>query len=114
MAVESPIEALDDWFVNEDKGLRFVLTPPEYIAGWTFLFELRRRRAPGPPLITKTSASGIVPTNVANGVVLVQINAADTVNLDGGSYHYVLWRTDPGNRTLLAFGGAVLRKAVAA
>lgn len=111
MAVESKIEENRQWFTNEDKTLRYRLDPPVAITGWTFLWELRKTRRDVTPLLTKTTAGGtVVATDPAAGVVSVLVAAVDTVGLDGGTYHHVLWRDDPGQRTVLSYGPAVLRR----
>ena len=114
MAVESPIEARDGWFLREDKVLQYTVYAEdgktvENVSGWTFEWLLYRRRDEGTPVITKSSNAGVTVLDGEAGVVGVIVNGEDTEDLGADSYHAVLWRADPGMRQVLAYGGAVLR-----
>lgn len=121
MAIESRIDAEDDWFVGEDRVLRFNFVDGDTagIDTWTLEFALYARRS--------TDASSPLLTVVANGhaavaasdetpavpaYALVSIAAAQSTALGPGHYQYVLRRTDTGHRSVLSFGPAELRSAV--
>lgn len=114
MAVESPIEARDGWFLGEDKVFQYTVYAEdgktlEDVTGWTFEWLLYRRRENEEPVVTKASNAGVTVLDGENGVVGVIVSAEDTQDLGADSYHAVLWRADEGMRQVLAYGGAVLR-----
>lgn len=117
MAIESRIDAEDDWFVGEDRVLRFTFVAGDTagVDDWTLAFELYGRRATdaSDPLLTLT-ADGHPAVGEAAAYVLVNVAAADTLALGPGHYQYVLRRTDDGHRSVLSFGPAELRSAVTA
>lgn len=110
MAVESSIGADDGWFVGEAKILRYEFLDQDDTTAWLLRWELRRRREDTPPVVLKTSASGIVG---GVGFVLVNVLAVDTLSLTStDDYHAVLWRTDAGNEQVLSYGPVVLREVI--
>ncbi|HEX5782340.1 MAG TPA: hypothetical protein VFX80_10475 [Solirubrobacteraceae bacterium] len=119
MAVESPIEARDGWFLGEDKVLQYTVYAEdgktlEDITAWTFEWKLYRRRDQAEPVVTKASNAGVTVLDGDAGVVGVIVNAEDTLGLGADNYFAVLWRADEGMRQVLAYGGAVLRDVVKA
>lgn len=107
MAVESSIEADDGWFTGEAKTLRYTLLDADDATGWTMTWELRRRRSDAGPVVAKATNDGVVG---GPGQVDVNVDAADTLALAGGTYHAVLRRTDVGNEQVLSYGAVVLRE----
>lgn len=121
MAVESRINADDEWFVGEDREwrFRFVAGDVDDVAEWTMqlAFYSRRARDTDPPLVV-VPASG-VPASAVNGVVtpayaVAVVSAAETMTLRAGIFQFVLRRTDVGKRAVLSYGPAELRSAVSA
>lgn len=110
MAVESSIQADDGFFVGEDKDLRFeVEGDVAGLSGWQVEFALYPRRTNDPaPLVVKTQSNGI---SRGGTTLTVHLVGDDTAVLAGGLYQYVLRRTDPGFRQVLAYGGVNLRDA---
>lgn len=107
MAVESRIDADEEWFVGEDRVLRFHFREgdTEGIAGWTMTFELYERRAkPTDPAVATAAAVGVAATADEPARAVVQINGDATTTLGAGVYQFVLRRTDVGARSILAFG----------
>lgn len=117
MAVESRIDADDEWFVGEDRVLNFTMIQGDVtgIADWTIAFELFERRAKqtDAPVLT-LPAVGHAATATTPDRVTVAVAAIQTETLPAGVYQYVLRRTDDGARAILAFGPADLRSAVTA
>ena len=121
MAVESRIDADDEWFVGEDRvwRFRFVSGDVEDIDEWTMqlAFYARRARDTDPPLVV-VPAVGIAAT-ASSGVVtpayaVATVSAAETMTLRAGIFQFVLRRTDVGKRAGLSYGPAELRSAVSA
>lgn len=115
MAVESRIDADDEWFVGEDRVLNFTMVKGDVagITGWTIVFELFERRAKQTDLPVRSFAAvGHDATAQAPARVTVLVDATQTASLPAGIYQYVLRRTDEGARAILGFGPADLRSAV--
>lgn len=115
MAVEIRIDATDEWFVGEDRVLRFRFTSGETagIDGWGMELALYGRRAADTdaPLLT-VPVSGFPETVGEPAYAVAQINGDQTALLGAGIYQLVLRRTDAGERSVLSFGPAELRSAV--
>lgn len=114
MAVQSRIDAEDEWFVGEDRVIRFTFDPAGTgvgFTGWEMVFELfgRRARADAEPLLTQVAAPVVIE---GKPLAVVQIDGDATTDLGAGLYQFVLRRTDEGARAVLAFGPAELRTAV--
>lgn len=117
MAVESRIDAEDDWFVGEDRVLRFTFVAGDVsdVADWTLAFQLyARRAADGDAPLLVIPATGHPATATEPAYALVTVAAGQTEALGAGFYQFVLRRTDPGAVTVLSFGPAQLRSAVTA
>lgn len=137
MAIQDDIEASDMLFVGDDKNLEFEIFTSDGVAGGTMQnvtgyglrFDLRKGVSDAdPPVLTKTTGSGITITGAFNAVratntqrVVVAIEDTDTEDLVAGyynssgtwvphKYQYTLKRTDAGSETTLAFGFVTLRK----
>jgi hypothetical protein len=126
MAIQDDIEASDMLFVGDDKSLSFEIFTSDGVAGGTMTdasgFAMRcdiRKGADDadPPVVTKTTSSGITVTGAFNAVratntqrVIVAILDTDTEDLKAGDYEYTLKRTDAGLETTLAFGTMTFRK----
>jgi hypothetical protein len=114
-------EVFDDDLVVDDDGA-YVSGTPHDITGWTFAFFVRKTdKAPGTPLISKTSGSGIAITGTFDAAhedntqrVEVSIADTDTVLDDGsivvppGKYRHSLKRTNAGSEKTVADGKFVL------
>lgn len=115
MAVESNIDASDQWLAGEDKTLLFTVRgPADDLEAWTVEWTLYPAEGDPVPVtvgIQKIPADGIgdLPT------IIVPVPAAATADLSTDLVHsYVLRRVDAGARTVLAhgaiaFGGAGVR-----
>lgn len=115
MAVESRIDADDQWFVGEDRVFRFTLAEGNLpdLATWGVAFNLFERRAKpdAAPLLTAIGV-GYAPAAGVPGQVQVTINGDDTLLLEPGLYQFVLARTDFGLRQILSYGPAELQRAI--
>ncbi len=120
MAVESPINADANWFVGEDRTLRF-----EFEAGnvtgietWQMVLELFAKRAKfgDPPLWASPPGAvvGYPPTPTSAATAVIVVPAAATFAAGPGVVQFVLRRTDPGAAAVLSYGGAHLRSVVQA
>lgn len=118
MAREQNIDASHHWFLGEDKFLDWTIfqadgVTPQNITGWALEWTLRRTIAEAdPPVLTKSTASGITITGGAQGQLRVTILDTDTNTLPARVYQYALKRTEDGSETVLAFGKADIRQAV--
>lgn len=103
MAVQQTISL----FRGEDVLLTVVLTSGASVAAWSLAWYLRAEpEASGAPLVTRSTGNGgvsVTPSGAA-GVFTVTIPAAVTVGLPVGTYRYDLWRLDPGEEVVLAYG----------
>lgn len=111
MSKDSPIRQSDNWFIGEDRDLRYTVLDASAVAvnisGWTLEWVLREKPWGATALITKTPAL----TTPGSGICTVSIADDDTINLQPGIYYYTLRRTNAGAETVLAFGDAVLQQA---
>lgn len=118
MAVESRIDADENWFVGEDKTLRFTFIEGDTdgIDTWPMALELhgRRAKAGDPPAWATSDVSGIPATDDAPAQALVTVNGDATQALGPGTVQFVLRRTDSGARAVLSYGSGTLRSAVSA
>lgn len=115
MAVESRIDDDDDWFVGEDRILRFRFTDgdTEGIENWNMLFELFASRArPGTPPLFAVPAVGVARTLTTPALAEVTVPGDETLANGAGIFQFVLSRTDIGSRAVLGFGPASIRSAV--
>lgn len=116
MSVESNIQLSDFWFRGEDKTIEFTVfqadgTTAQDITGWALQFELCDLADPPVSQFIKTTVSGIVITDAANGVLEVTILDTDTDPLAPGKFQYELRRTDAGLEAVLAHGTAQIQRA---
>jgi hypothetical protein len=113
VAVESRIDADDEWFVGEDRVLNFAMVKGDLtgFAGWSVVLELYPRRAVEGDAPVATWP-GVPQPQTTPPSVSVLIPSATTATIPPGVYQYVLRRTDTGARAILAFGPADLRSAV--
>lgn len=116
MTTESNITTTDEWYIGADKILRFTVVDAagatQIITGWTVRFTMAKH-VEDDPLITKaTGGSGISLSNPTEGILDVSIVAADTEDMNPGTYYYSLWRTDSGAADVLAYGYAKLKESV--
>lgn len=115
MAVESRIDADDEWFVGEDRVLqfRFVGGDTVGIETWAMEFALypRRGATEGAPLFTQP-AVGLAAQVGEPAFAVVAVSGEQTQSVGAGVYQYVLRRSDEGLRQVLAYGPADLQSAV--
>jgi hypothetical protein len=117
MSIDAPITEEMQWFVGEDKTLRFTVvddTPghlPVNINGWEFEWMLREYAdAPRPYVVKQMGPTGIVIQSAAQGIVDVLIQDENTEELPGGVFYHTLRRIDDGSSSVLAHGEAVLQR----
>lgn len=67
-------------------------TTPQNVSGRTFVLTISRRKNDTDKLITKTLSTLVA----ADGTITTTILSADCVNIQPGTYHYDVWRTDSG------------------
>ena len=116
MAVETRIDADADWFVGEDRVLRFVFTDGDTdgIESWPMVFELFARRAkPGDVPLLSVPVVGIAAVGLEPAFATCQVSGDATALLGAGVFQFVLRRTDEGNRAVLSYGPAELREVTA-
>lgn len=115
MAVESRIDADDEWFVGEDRVLRFTFVEGDLtdLAEWAMSFTLYPRRAKldADPLLT-APAVGYAAVPGAPAHARVSIDGTASAALEPGIYQFVLARADVGARQILSFGPAEIRRAL--
>lgn len=87
--------------------LRFRLTTPEPVTGWTTLLVVRTAINSANTVLSKAGAIANltdVPNAEQAGVFDVTLTAAETTALTGRTYHYSFRRTDTGFEDVLAYG----------
>ncbi len=117
MSRDSPIEAIDKWFIGADQVFEFTVddgtdppgATPVNISAYALEWVLRQDRDSAAAIITKTTGSGIVITDGPNGKCQVTVAAADTLAIKPGIYFHTLRRTGAGTAVPLSFGVAHLR-----
>lgn len=115
MALEANVPASAGWYTGEDKTLPFVIQDDDGNRIDISDFALTYRLKPNPnddAVVSKTLDSGITITNGSDGEGEIDIDAADTVDLDGGEYSHAMIRSDEPV-TVLFYGTAFLNKAAA-
>lgn len=116
VAVEDRIDAADDWFVGEDRDLRFIFADGdvEGIEDWTMVFAVYSRRAAAADLaLVSINAAGVAAADGVAAYAAVHVTAAQSTTIGAGNFQYVLSRTDVGHNTVLSLGPAQLRSRVA-
>ncbi len=115
MSKNSPVENTDNFFMGEDKTLRFnvvdVNGAAQNISGWGLEWVLRLGTGNPTAAITKSTVSGITISNGAGGICDVAVAAADSLALSPGGYFHTLRRNDSGFSAVLAFGTFALQEA---
>lgn len=112
MSKESHVAINDNWFVGEEKQLRFLIVDaaeaPLDVSGYTLEFVLGQE---GTTLFTKSG--GDITVDNGSGTsdrVTVSVDRDDTVDLPAGVYRHALRRTDGDAEQVLSYGDAYLRK----
>jgi len=109
MAADAHIRS--GWYLTEDKTLQFSVTDTAgnavNITGWALDWTLYD--SAGSAEVNKTDGSGITITDGPNGVLEVQVDAADTSSSAAGAYTQVLKRTDVGSVEVLAVGQVTIK-----
>ncbi len=96
------------WTITDDTG-----TPITDMTGWQVALYVLRSLLPGGDDAALAAAALVVKRTGGEGItlsppdVVTSFTAADTSGLAPGLYWYELWRSDPGNRRRLAYGGLV-------
>ena len=111
MSKESHLSLSDNFFIGEEKLLKFLIVDAADaaldVSSYTFKWVLGQEGT-----IIKTIDSGITTEdgNGTNDRVVVPIDRDDTVNLPEGVYRHTLWRTDADSEQVLTYGDVYLRK----
>jgi hypothetical protein len=91
------------------------------IAGWTIVFDIRRKDNTDAVLLTKTaSITGTFNVTLATSTQVARITVADTdvttaiFGTNGGTFRYSLKRTDAGVESILAYGAIAIKRATQA
>jgi hypothetical protein len=102
-------------YSKEDAVITESLAPPVAIGGWSVEFRMQRYFGDfqsGGLLKSCSSGyygvSGIAIANSGQGVFTITLNSADTSGLPFGNYAYTIERTDPGQKTTLSLGYALI------
>lgn len=117
MAVESRIDADDEWFVGEDRLFRFKFISGDTtgIAAWPMTLSFySKRAAEGDTPLASVEFVGEPGALGEPAYAVARVPAEITETLGAGIFKYVLRRTDVEARAVLAFGPAELRSAVSA
>jgi hypothetical protein len=120
MGYEAAIAFDDNWFVGEDKKIRFVVyvdghgpddpdPEVENVTGWTIDWVVKVRTSS----VAETFRIAAVALDAPHGLVELTIPRNTTKDLKPGTYSHSLVRKDAGFYSELAFGPAVLRKGAA-
>lgn len=143
MAYRRDITADDKVFYDTDNILKFRVwsgdptaaeiaantATPQDVTGWTMSWTLRKKaKTADPPLIYKTTSSGIAITGVFNADPLVNtqrvevtiedtdtydVSVSPNVIIKAGMYEHALKRTDTGSEGILTWGTFKLLQAAA-
>lgn len=89
---------------GDDHIQPFVVVPAEDITGWTIIFTVARRPNSATKLFTKTCVHLVD----ADGTFKASISAADTEDLEPGTYFWDVTRTNSGVVRVLGRGDFVL------
>jgi len=95
----TPTPTLIEIFRGEDVELDFTLDPVENVSGWTMILSVARREGAA-PLIEKT----LTIVSAAAATFTQSLEAADSADLDVGSYRWSVWRTNTGSARVYARG----------
>lgn len=94
-------------YAGEDFTIPVTLEIRQSVAGWEMLFEavgsLSLRK-----IIKTTGAGGVETIDVAAGVFVVRLDAADTAGLDPQTYWWTFRRTDVAGNRVYASGSMYL------
>ena len=114
MSIESHIALSDNFFIGEEKDLKFsivdaagaALDVSGYALKWVMGVEGQT------PLITITSAKITFENDAGtNDRVVVEVDRSVTVDLKPGNpYKHALWRVDSELEQVLSFGDCYLRR----
>lgn len=115
MSIEANVVQSDNFFAGERKVLKYTILDALGVAvnvsTWGLRWDLKYSK-PGAVLLSKASGgSEITVGGASNNEVSVTINPVDTASIQAGTYYIVLWRTDGGQDSVLAFGTLVLQAA---
>jgi ketosteroid isomerase-like protein len=113
LAKNSPITDKDNWYVGEDKTLRWTVyqdddITAQAVTGWTA--QMKVADAPGDTAFYTETATVF---DGPNGILEVASAAADTSAIAPGKYFYTLSRTNAGSNAVIADGDCVLKARVA-
>lgn len=93
--------------------LQFSMTPVTNVTGWSVLLSFKHTVNDTIFIKQYTVGTGIVVTDVVNGVWSVPMSRADTLLFAApGTYVYSFERTDNGAETVLAYGKFQVDKKV--
>lgn len=110
MADEANITEAHNWFTNTKKVIQFQITTGADPTAWELVWELRKSHTEDAYLIHKETGTGLT-IDGPNKLVSLTIDAADTADLEPGTYAHALKRTDSVQPTMLSRGTAVLQQA---
>lgn len=112
MSVESHVNLSDNWFVGEEKQLRFLIVDAAAaalnVSAFTMEFALGQE---GANIFTKSGEDITIDNgNGTNDRVTVSIDRNDTVDLPAGLYRHSLRRIDADAEQILSYGDVYLRR----
>lgn len=123
MARQQNIGDTQDWFLGEDKTLKFEIYAEDDatiadITAYAFQWALRRKEDGQEIVLNKTSGAGIAITGAYDADPAVNTQRAevtiadtDTDALEPGTYYHALKRTNADHETILSYGEAFLKRA---
>lgn len=123
MAVQSRIDADDQWFVGEDRQFRFTFTAGDTdgIETWTLALELYAGDAmPSDEALVTVAAAGHAAvegdedTPAEAAYIVATVPSAESIEIGPGHYQFVIRRTDDGQKEIFGYGPAQLRSVVTA
>lgn len=112
MSKESHIAKSDNFFIGEDKQLKFTIVDAAdaainvsgYALRWAIGVEGET------PILIKTDGFTFEDDAGTNDRIILAIDDVDTDGLSPGRYKHTLWRTDDGLEQVLTYGDAYLRR----
>lgn len=119
-AATANVPASEQWFKGEDRTLQFDVVnaagSPQTMTGWALTYELKASQTATTALISKTAGSGIAigDGDGTDDRATVSIASGDYGSVsfahEKKTFYHRLYRTDSGNKIVLAEGEAVIHQ----